>query len=130
MKRLCFNPKTKIYEWSEWKPSQNSNFGLSCVQKKKYVQDKVRINNQEVQTGNNRTALYTMPDGSDNGVRYSALYEHSGLDITEINATKKIMENALDKVTEAVKNEVKENLKIVPKANVTKDKQEGSEGSE
>lgn len=130
MKRLCFNSKTKTYEWLEWKPSQNSDFGPSCVQKKKYVKDKVRINNQEVQTGNNRTALYTMPDGTDNGVRYSPLYEHSGLDITEIEATKDVMQKALDKVTEAVKEEVKENLKNVPKANVTKDKSEGSESSE
>lgn len=129
MKRLCFNPKTKVYEWLEWKPLQNSNFGLSCVQKKKYVKDKIRINNQEVQTGNNRTALYTMPDGTDNGIRYSSLYEHSGLDVTEIDATKNVLSKALDKVTEAVKEEVKENLKSIPKAHSSKNTIEKSDNS-
>lgn len=129
MKRICFNPKSHVYEWYDWKPLQNSNFGPSCVQKKKYIKDKVRINNQEVSTGNNRTALYTMPDGTDNGIRYSALYDSSGLDITEIEATKTQLKNAVDKVGDMIKEEVKENIKNLPKAHASKDSNDNSDTS-
>lgn len=106
MRRLIFNPKICGFEWKDWIPNQNSEFGLSCVQKNKYVSDKVRINNKEVQSGSNRTALYTMPGGIDNGVRYSALYSDSGLDITEIEANKRIIANAKDRVEDMIKEEV------------------------
>lgn len=91
MKRYLYNASKGCCEYSDFIPKYNSDFGSSCVQKKKYISDKVRINNQEVTTGNNRTALYTMPGGVDNGVRYAALYEHSGLDITEIKAAEQTL---------------------------------------
>ena len=125
MKRLVFNSKTNSYEWNDYIPFQTKNFGNSCVQKKKYISDRVRINNQEVSTGNNRTALYTMPNGIDNGVRYSALYEHSGADITEINATKNALQQTKKKVEKAIQNEIDKQLENIPKANVNV--QNGSE---
>lgn len=129
MRRLIFNSKTNSYEWGDYIPCQTKNYGSSCVQKKKYISDRVRINNQEVSTGNNRTALYTMPGGVDNGVRYSALYEHSGLDITEINATKNTIQKTKDKVEKAIKQEIDKQLENIPKANV-KDSNSSSDKAE
>lgn len=106
MKRLIYDKKTCSFVFKDWKPFITKDFGDSCVKKNKYVEDKVRINNNEVSTGSTRTALYTMPGGVDNGVRYSALYETSGLDITEINANKQILENAKSKVEDMIKEEV------------------------
>lgn len=106
-----FNPKTGCCEWSDFIPKYISDFGLSCVQKKKYIKDKVRINNQEVTTGSNRTALYTMPGGIDTGVRYASLYEHSGLDITEIKAAEQTLKNARSTVEKKIKEEIQNNLK-------------------
>lgn len=105
MKRLIFDPKLGTFVYKDWKPQIIETFGDSCVKKSKYVSDTVRINNNEVSTGNTRTALYTMPGGVDNGVRYSSLYETSGLDITEIEANKKILENAKNKVEDSIKEE-------------------------
>ena len=105
MKRLIFDSKTCSLKFGDWKPEYVSDFGSSCVRKSKYVSDTVRINNNEVNTGTSRTALYTMPGGVDNGVRYSPLYESSGLDITEIEANKRILSNAKDKVEDMVKEE-------------------------
>ena len=126
MRRLVYDSKTNSYVWNDWIPHMNSKFGNSCVQKKKYISDRVRINNQEVTTGNNRTALYTMPGGVDNGVRYSALYEHSGLDITEINAVKQSLESTKKKVEKAVKEEMEKQLNELPKANVTNKNPDGT----
>lgn len=106
MKRCVFNPKLGTYVYTDWIPNVIETFGDSCVKKSKYVSDTVRINNNEVSTGNTRTALYTMPGGIDNGVRYSALYETSGLDITEIEANKRILEAAKDKVEDSIKEEI------------------------
>lgn len=106
MKRLIYDNKTCSFVFKDWKPFITQEFGDSCVKKNKYVSDKVRINNNEVSTGATRTALYTMPGGVDNGVRYSPLYDTSGLDITEINANKKILENAKSKVEDMVREEV------------------------
>lgn len=105
MKRLIFDPKLGTTVYKDWIPEIVDTYGDSCVKKSKYVSDTVRINNNEVSTGNTRTALYTMPGGVDNGVRYSALYETSGLDITEIEANKKILENAKNTVEESIKEE-------------------------
>lgn len=129
MRRLVFNSKTNSYEWDDFIPYQTKTFGSSCVQKKKYISDRVRINNQEVQTGNSRTALYTMPGGIDNGVRYSALYEHSGLDITEINATKNQLKATKEKVEKAIRQEIDKQLENIPKANV-KDSNNSSDKAE
>lgn len=106
MKRLMYNSKKACFEWSDFVPQITYDFGKSCVKKNKYVKDKIRINNNEVSTGTNRTALYTMPGGVDNGIRYSPLYDSSGLDITEIEANKRILQNAKDSVSEMIKNEV------------------------
>lgn len=106
MKRYCFDITKNEFVYKDWLPEYTNNFGPSCVKKNKYVSDKVRINNQEVATGSNRTALYTMPGGVDNGVRYAALYEHSGLDITEIEANKKVLEAAKSKVEDMVNDEL------------------------
>ena len=81
MKRLIFDSKTCSLKFGDWKPEYVSDFGSSCVRKSKYVSDTVRINNNEVNTGTSRTALYTMPGGVDNGVRYSPLYESSTLSL-------------------------------------------------
>lgn len=104
MKRLILNSKGE-YVFEDWIPMSVEDFGPTCVKIGKYVEDKVRINNNEVSTGTSRTALYTMPGGVDNGVRYSPLYESSGLDITEIEANKNALKNALDKVSDMVKDE-------------------------
>lgn len=106
MKRLIYDKKTCSFIFNDWKPFIIKDFGDSCVQKNKYVSDKVRINNNEVYTGTSRTALYTMPGGVDNGVRYSPLYESSGLDITEIEANKTILQNAKTDVQNMIKDEV------------------------
>lgn len=106
MKRLVYDKKTCTFVFKDWKPTIVSDFGDSCVKKNKYVSDKVRINNNEVSTGSTRTALYTMPGGVDSGVRYSALYESSGLDITEIEANKNLLQNAKSKVEDMIKDEV------------------------
>lgn len=105
MKRLIFDSKTCEFVWSDWKPFITDSYGDSCVKKSKYVEDKVRINNNEVSTGTTRTALYTMPGGIDTGVRYSALYESSGLDITEIEANKRIIQNAKSEAEKMIKEE-------------------------
>ena len=105
MKRFIFDCKLGTYKLGDWKPFITEDFGPSCVKKNKYVEDKVRINNNEVSTGSSRTALYTMPGGVDNGVRYSALYESSGLDITEIEANKNIIKAAKDKTEDMIKEE-------------------------
>lgn len=105
MKRLTFNAKKCVFEWTDWIPVITSDFGPSCVKKGKYVEDTVRINNNEVSTGTSRTALYTMPGGIDNGIRYAPLYETSGLDITEIEANKRILQNAKDKASDMIKEE-------------------------
>lgn len=106
MKRLVYDKKSCSLVFKDWKPFITKEFGDSCVKKNKYVSDKVRINNNEVSTGTSRTALYTMPGGVDNGVRYSALYETSGLDITEINANKQILQNAKTKAEDMIREEV------------------------
>lgn len=105
MKRLVYDRKKCCMVWSDWKPAITQEFGPSCVKKSKYVDDKIRINNNEVSTGSNRTALYTMPGGVDNGIRYSALYESSGLDITEIEANKRVLEAAKKEVEGKIKEE-------------------------
>lgn len=105
MKRYVFDSKIGTYKFTEWKPFITSDFGESCVKRNKYVEDKVRINNNEVNTGSSRTALYTMPGGVDTGVRYSALYESSGLDITEIEANKNIIKAAKNKAEDMIKEE-------------------------
>lgn len=105
MKRLLFDVKTGEYVFGDWKPQIVSDFGPTCVKIGKYVEAKVRINNNEVSTGSSRTALYTMPGGVDNGVRYSPLYESSGLDITEIEANRTVLKTALDKASDMVKDE-------------------------
>lgn len=116
MKRYLYNLKTQSYELKDWTPFYTEDFGPSCVKKQKYVNDKVRINNQEVSTGSNRTALYTMPGGIDNGVRYAALYEHSGLDITEIEANKRILQQAKDKVEDMLKEDIEQQIETVAKS--------------
>lgn len=105
MKRLTFDSKKCTFVWSDWKPFITEDFGDSCVKKSKYVEDKIRINNNEVSTGSNRMALYTMPGGVDNGIRYSSLYESSGLDITEIEANKAILSRAKSEVEDKIKDE-------------------------
>ena len=105
MKRLLFDKKTANFSWKDWRPEIIQDYGPSCVKKQKYVTDTVRINNNEVSTGTSRTALYTMPGGVDNGVRYSPLYESSGLDITEIEANKRIIQQAKDKASDMIKEE-------------------------
>lgn len=105
MRRLIYDKKSCSFIWKDWKPVYISDFGESCVKKNKYVEDKVRINNNEVSTGTSRTALYTMPGGVDNGVRYAPLYESSGLDITEIEANKKALQNAKEKASDMIKEE-------------------------
>lgn len=105
MKRFVYDSKAHILVRKDWKPEIVSQFGDSCVKKNKYVSDKVRINNNEVSTGTTRTALYTMPGGVDNGVRYAPLYESSGLDITEIEANKAVLKNARAHVEEKIKEE-------------------------
>lgn len=105
MKRLVYDRKKCCFVWNEWKPFITKDYGPSCVKKSKYVEDKVRINNNEVSTGSTRTALYTMPGGVDNGIRYSALYESSGLDITEIEANKRVLEAAKKDVEVKIKEE-------------------------
>lgn len=105
MKRLIYDSKKMAFVFSNWIPSITDSFGDSCVRKQKYVSDKVRINNNEVSTGSNRTALYTMPGGVDVGVRYSPLYDSSGLDITEIEANKALISSAKTKVEDMVKEE-------------------------
>ena len=105
MKRLIFDSKKCELVWTDWRPSIIDSYGDSCVKKSKYVEDKVRINNNEVSTGTTRTALYTMPGGIDNGVRYSPLYESSGLDITEIEANKRLIQNAKNEVEGLIKDE-------------------------
>lgn len=106
MKRLIFDSKSCTFKYGNWIPQITKEFGDSCVRKSKYVSDTVRINNNEVSTGTSRTALYTMPGGIDNGVRYAPLYESSGLDITEIEANKRVLSNAKDKVEDMVKEEL------------------------
>lgn len=105
MKRFVFDPKTHTLVRKDWKPTIVTVFGDSCVKKNKYVSDKVRINNNEVSTGTSRTALYTMPGGIDNGVRYAPLYDSSGLDITEIEANRNLLKNAQAHVEEKIKEE-------------------------
>lgn len=105
MKRLIYDFKTCSFKFGDWKPEIVSDFGSSCVRKQKYISDTVRINNNEVSTGTTRTALYTMPGGVDNGVRYAALYASSGLDITEIEANKRVLQQAKDKAESMVKEE-------------------------
>lgn len=105
MKRFIFDPKTHTLVRKEWKPKIVTIFGDSCVKKNKYVSDKVRINNNEVSTGTTRTALYTMPGGVDNGVRYAPLYDSSGLDITEIEANRNLLKNAQALVEDKIKEE-------------------------
>lgn len=134
MKRLLLDGKTGEYVFKDWKPEIVSDFGPTCVKISKYVEDKVRINNNEVSTGTSRTALYTMPGGVDNGVRYSPLYESSGLDITEIEANKTVLKAALDKASDMVKDEFDKIStetvnKISMKADKTNDSSpSGSEG--
>lgn len=106
MKRLIFDSKSCTFKYGDWIPQITKEYGDSCVRKSKYVSDTVRINNNEVSTGTSRTALYTMPGGVDNGVRYAPLYESSGLDITEIEANKRVLANAKDKVEDMVKEEL------------------------
>lgn len=105
MKRFIFDPKTHTLVRKEWKPEIVTIFGDSCVKKNKYVSDKIRINNNEVSTGTSRTALYTMPGGVDNGVRYAPLYDSSGLDITEIEANRNLLKIAQANVEEKIKEE-------------------------
>lgn len=105
MKRLIYDFKTCSFKFGDWKPQITSNFGSSCVRKQKYVSDYVRINNNEVSTGTTRTALYTMPGGVDNGVRYAPLYASSGLDITEIEANKRVLQQAKETAESMVKQE-------------------------
>lgn len=105
MKRLVYDFKTSSLVWKNWIPEVTQDFGASCVKKQKYVSDTVRINNNEVSTGTTRTALYTMPGGVDNGVRYSALYESSGLDVTELEANKRVIQEAKNKASELIKEE-------------------------
>lgn len=105
MKRLIYDYKTYSFKFGDWKPEIVSDYGSSCVRKQKYVSDTVRINNNEVSTGTTRTALYTMPGGVDNGVRYAPLYASSGLDITEIEANKRVLQQAKDKAESMVKEE-------------------------
>lgn len=111
MKRLIYDFKTASYKFGDWIPETVSSFGDSCVRKQKYVSDTVRINNNEVSTGSTRIALYTMPGGVDNGVRYAPLYESSGLDITEIEANKALLTQAKNKVDEMVKEEFEKTVK-------------------
>lgn len=113
MKRLCYSSKDCGFVWKNWIPKVVTDFGPSVTQKKKYVTDKVRINNQEVTTGSSRTALYTMPDGIDTGVRYAALYEQKGLDPTEIEANKQLLANAKESVEEMISSEVQKELETV-----------------
>lgn len=105
MKRLIYDSKTCTFKFGDWKPGIVSDFGPSCVRKQKYVSDTVRINNNEVSTGTTRTALYTMPGGVDNGVRYAPLYASSGLDITEIEANKRVLQQAKEKASDMIKEE-------------------------
>lgn len=105
MKRLLLDGKTGEYVFKDWIPQTVSDFGPTCIKISKYIEDKVRINNNEVSTGTSRTALYTMPGGVDNGVRYSPLYESSGLDITEIEANKAALQNAFNTAENLVKEE-------------------------
>ena len=130
MKRYLFNIKTQTYELKDWIPNIKSDFGPSCVKKQKYVNDKVRINNQEVSTGTNRTALYTMPGGVDNGVRYAALYDHSGLDITEIEANKRILQSAKTDVENMLKNEVEKTMEKVAETSKSASKSADTGSSE
>lgn len=111
MKRLIYDFKTASFKFGDWIPEIVSSFGDSCVRKQKYVSDTVRINNNEVSTGTTRTALYTMPGGVDNGVRYAPLYESSGLDITEIEANKALLTQAKNKVDDMVKEEFEKAVK-------------------
>lgn len=106
MKRLIFDSKSCTFKYADWIPNITKEYGDSCVRKSKYVSDTVRINNNEVSTGTSRTALYTMPGGVDNGVRYAPLYGSSGLDITEIEANKRVLANAKEKVEDMVKEEL------------------------
>lgn len=105
MKRLILDFKSRTYVFKDWQPKIVDDFGPTCVKISKYVEDKVRINNNEVSTGTTRTALYTMPCGIDNGVRYSPLYQDSGLDITEIEANKNTLKQALDKASDMIREE-------------------------
>ena len=124
MKRLVYDPKKCEIVWKNWIPEITLNYGDSCVKKSKYVEDKVRINNNEVSTGTSRTALYTMPGGVDNGVRYSPLYESSGLDITEIEANKRLIENAKAEVEGMIKLSKKissiSSVHIIPEGSYTR----------
>lgn len=129
MKRLMYNSKKACFEWSDFIPQFTKDYGISCVKKNKYVEDKVRINNNEVSTGTSRTALYTMPGGVDNGIRYSPLYDSSGLDVTEIEANKRILQNAKDSVSEMIKNEVDNQIKEVEAVTASKSSGKDSDSS-
>lgn len=105
MKRLIFDSKIGSFKFGDWKPEITLDFGSSCVRKQKYVSDTVRINNNEVSTGTTRMALYTMPGGVDNGIRYAPLYASSGLDITEIEANKRVLQQAKETAQTMIKEE-------------------------
>lgn len=134
MKRLIFDSKTCSFKFGDWKPKIVSDFGSSCVRKQKYVSDTVRINNNEVSTGTTRTALYTMPGGVDNGIRYAQLYASSGLDITEIEANKRILQQAKEEAEHMVKEEfdkisTETANRISQQVSKTNDSSAGSSGS-
>ena len=107
MKRLMFNSKSGLNEWNDYYPTyiKETDFGVSCVLQNCSVPEKVRINNQEVTTGKSRIALYTMPNGEDTGVRYSPMYEFMGSDITELEANKRLLQQAKEYASDMIKEE-------------------------
>ena len=75
MKRLVYDRKKCCMVWSDWKPTITKEYGPSCVKKSKYVEDKVRINNNEVSTGSTRIALYTKQSNEYRYQHRRALYK-------------------------------------------------------
>lgn len=116
MKRLMYNSKTCQFEFRDFHPELVDDYGVSCVLINKSVPQKVMINNQEVQTGNSRTALYTLPNGEDNGVRYSPMYEFMGADVTELEANKRALQQAKNEVSEKLREEVSKEVEALKEA--------------
>lgn len=116
MKRLMYSSKTFQLEFCDFHPEIVDDYGVSSVLINKSVPQKVMINNQEVQTGNSRTALYTMPNGVDNGVRYSPMYEFMGADITELEANKRVLQNAKSEVEKQLRDEVTKEIDAMNEA--------------
>lgn len=129
MKRLQYNSKICSFEFGDFRPEIVDDYGVSCVLINKSVPQKVMINNQEVQTGNSRTALYTMPNGVDSGVRYSPMYEFMGADVTELEANKRVLQNAKSEVEKQLRDEVSKEIEAMNEATEVESVVENSNSS-